>query len=249
MSPLEFALLVMAGVGGGLAGSIAGLASLVSYPALLATGLNPVHANVTNTVALVFSSLGSTLGSRPELHGQASRVRELAITAVLGGAAGAGLLLLTSPDTFERIAPWLIAAASLVILLQQRIEPEPGHGRRAGPRLLVSIFLVGVYGGYFGAAAGVVLLAVLLAATSDTLPRANALKNVVLGIANGTAAVAFALLADVDWVAAIPLALGLLAGARLGPVIVRRSDARLLRTIIGLLGLGLAVKLGIDAYG
>ena len=93
------------------------------------------------------------------------------------------------------------------------------------------------------------LLAVLLAATSDTLPRANALKNVVLGIANATAAVAFALLADVDWVAAIPLALGLLAGARLGPVIVRRSDARLLRTIIGLLGLGLAVKLGIDAYG
>ena len=85
MSPLEFALLVMAGVGGGLAGSIAGLASLVSYPALLATGLNPVHANVTNTVALVFSTLGSTLGSRPELHGQASRVRELAITAVLGG--------------------------------------------------------------------------------------------------------------------------------------------------------------------
>ena len=239
----------MAGVGGGLAGSIAGLASLVSYPALLATGLNPVHANVTNTVALVFSSLGSTLGSRPELHGQASRVRELAITAVLGGAAGAGLLLLTSPDTFERIAPWLIAAASLVILLQQRIEPVPGHGRRAGPRLLVSIFLVGVYGGYFGAAAGVVLLAVLLAATSDTLPRANALKNVVLGIANATAAVAFALLAEVDWVAAIPLALGLLAGARLGPVIVRRSDARLLRTIIGLLGLGLAVKLGIDAYG
>ena len=249
MSPLEFALLVMAGIGGGLAGSIAGLASLVSYPALLATGLNPVHANVTNTVALVFSTLGSTLGSRPELHGQASRVRELAITAVLGGAAGAGLLLLTSPDTFERIAPWLIAAASLVILLRQRIEPEPGHGRRAGPRLLVSIFLVGVYGGYFGAAAGVVLLAVLLAATSDTLPRANALKNVVLGIANATAAVAFALLADVDWVAAIPLALGLLAGARLGPVIVRRSDARLLRTIIGLLGLGLAVKLGIDAYG
>ena len=249
MSPLEFALLVIAGVGGGLAGSIAGLASLVSYPALLATGLNPVHANVTNTVALVFSTLGSTLGSRPELRGQAPRVRELAITAVVGGAAGAGLLLLTSPDTFELIAPWLIAAASLVILLRQRIEPEPGHGHRTGPRLIVSIFLVGVYGGYFGAAAGVVLLAVLLAATSDTLPRANALKNVVLGIANATAAVAFALLADVDWVAAIPLALGLLAGGRLGPVIVRRSDARVLRTIIGLLGLGLALKLGIDAYG
>ncbi len=136
-----------------------------------------------------------------------------------------------------------------MILLRQRIEPAPGHGRPAGPRLIVSIFLVGVYGGYFGAAAGVVLLAVLLAATSDTLPRANALKNVLLGIANATAAVAFALLADVDWLAALPLALGLFAGARLGPVVVRHSDARVLRAIIGLLGLGLAVKLGIDAYG
>ena len=251
MSPLEFALLILAGVAGGLAGSIAGLASLVSYPALLATGLNPVHANVTNTVALVCSSLGSTLGSRPELRGQAPRVRDLAIVAVLGGATGAGLLLLTSPDTFALIAPWLIAGASLVILLRPRIEPEPraaDERRPAGPRLLISIFLVGVYGGYFGAAAGVVLLAVLLAATSDTLPRANALKNVVLGIANATAAIAFALFADVDWIAALPLALGLLAGGRLGPVIVRRSDARILRTLIGLLGLGLAVKLGADAY-
>ena len=248
VTPLDFVLLVVAGVGGGLAGSIAGLASLVSYPALLAFGLTPVNANVTNTVALVCSSLGSTLGSRPELRGQAPRVRALAAAAVLGGAAGAGLLLLTSPDTFERIAPWLIAGASVVILLRRRIQPEAPAGHQAGARVLTSVFLVGVYGGYFGAAAGVVLLAVLLAATSDTLARANALKNVVLGIANATAAVAFALLADVDWLAALPLAVGLLAGGRLGPVIVRRSDAGVLRTVIGLLGLGLAIKLGLDAY-
>jgi len=250
VTPLDFVLLVVAGVGGGLAGSIAGLASLVSYPALLAFGLTPVNANVTNTVALVCSSLGSTLGSRPELRGQAPRVRALAAAAVLGGAAGAGLLLVTSPDTFERIAPWLIAGASVVILLRRRIQPEApaGRGHQAGARVLTSVFLVGVYGGYFGAAAGVVLLAVLLTATSDTLARANALKNVVLGIANATAAVAFALLADVDWLAALPLAVGLLAGGRLGPVIVRRSDAGVLRTVIGLLGLGLAIKLGLDAY-
>ena len=252
MSAVEALLLVCAGVGGGLAGSIAGLASLVSYPALLAAGLGPVQANVTNTVALVCSSIGSTLGSRRELHGQAPAIRRLAAAAVAGGATGAGLLLVTSAATFERIAPWLIAGASLAILMRGRIEPAadaPHPLRVTGPALTGGVFLVGIYGGYFGAAAGVVLLALLLAGTSDTLARSNALKNVVLGIANATAAIGFALLADVDWATAAPLAVGLLVGGRLGPVVVRHSDARLLRTLIGLAGLGLAVKLGIDAYG
>jgi uncharacterized protein len=252
VSAVEVLLLICAGVGGGLAGSIGGLASLVSYPALLAAGLGPVQANVTNTVALVCSSLGSTLGSRLELQGQRANVVRLGVAAVLGGAAGAGLLLLTSPGTFERIAPWLIAAASLAILLRGRLHPGASRARApslAGPALVVGAFLVGVYGGYFGAAAGVVLLALLLAATRDTLARSNALKNAVLGIANATAAVGFALLGPVDWATAAPLAAGLLAGGRLGPIVVRHSDARLLRTLIGLAGLGLAVKLGLDAYG
>jgi uncharacterized protein len=247
----ELLFLVCAGVGGGLAGSIAGLASLVSYPALLATGLGPVDANVTNTVALVSSSVGSTLGSRTELRGQLPAVRALAAAGVAGGATGAGLLLLTSPATFERIAPWLIGAASLAIVLRRRPAPAPDAARHGAPprRAVVGgVFLVGVYGGYFGAAAGVVLLALLLAGTSDTLARSNALKNVVLGIANATAALGFCLLAPVDWTTVAPLAIGLLAGGRLGPVVVRHADARVLRTLIGLAGLGLAVKLGVDAY-
>jgi uncharacterized membrane protein YfcA len=251
VSAVEVLLLICAGVGGGLAGSIGGLASLVSYPALLAAGLGPVQANVTNTVALVCSSVGSTLGSRVELRGQRPRVARLGAAAVLGGAAGAGLLLITSPDTFEKIAPWLIAAASLAILLRGRLQPgasrDPVPGL-PGPALLAGVFLVGAYGGYFGAAAGVVLLALLLAATRDTLARSNALKNAVLGIANATAAVGFAVLGPVDWATAAPLAAGLLAGGRLGPIVVRRSDSRLLRTLIGLAGLALAVRLGLDAY-
>jgi uncharacterized membrane protein YfcA len=250
VSGLELLLLVCAGLAGGLAGSIAGLASLVSYPALLAIGLGPVTANVTNTVALVFSSLGSTLGSRVELQGQALRVRELAIAAVLGGSAGAALLLLTPSATFERIAPWLIGAASLTILLRPRVRAlEPGgEHRAAGPGLIGGVFLIGIYGGYFGAAAGVMLLALMLAGTGETLARSNALKNVVLGIANGIAAVGFVLLGPVHWAAIPPLALGLFAGARLGPIVVRRSDAAVLRALIGVAGLALAVKLGVDAY-
>lgn len=251
MSGLELLLLVCAGVAAGLAGSIAGLASLISYPALLAVGLGPVAANVTNTVALVFSSLGSTLGSRTELQGQAVRVRELAVAAVLGGAAGATLLLLTPSGTFERIAPWLIGVASLTILVRPPVrEPEQRTGAHdtAGPGLIAGVFLIGIYGGYFGAAAGVMLLAVLLVVTDETLARSNALKNVVLGIANAVASLGFIVFGDVHWDALAPLAVGLFAGAGLGPVVVRHSNAGVLRALIGVAGLALAVKLGVDAY-
>ena len=173
-------------------------------------------------------------------------MRTLALAAVGGGAVGATLLLLTPSDTFEKLAPWLIGVASLAILLRPRVhagEPERPAALSAG------VFLIAIYGGYFGAAAGVMLLALMLVATGDTLARSNALKNVVLGIANAVAAVAFALFGDVDWLAVLPLAAGLLAGGRLGPVVVRHSNATLLRGIIGVAGLGLAVKLGADAYG
>ena len=246
MSGLELLLLVCAGLGGGLAGSIAGLASLVSYPALLAVGLGPVTANVTNTVAMVGVGAGAALGSRAELEGQALRVRELAVAAVLGGAAGAGLLLLTPSGTFERIAPWLIGAASLTILLRPRVRTGT-HGD-GGPGVVGGVFLIGIYGGYFGAAAGVMLLALLLVGTDETLARSNALKNVVLGMANLVAAVGFSLLGPVHWGAVVPLALGLFAGARLGPIVVRHSNPGVLRAVIGVAGLALAVKLGVDAY-
>jgi uncharacterized membrane protein YfcA len=115
--------------------------------------------------------------------------------------------------------------------------------------VLLLVFCVGIYAGYFGAAAGVLLLALFLAATPDSLPRCNALKNVVLGVANFVAAVVFALFGSVDWAAAGPLAVGLFAGASLGPVVVRRAPVRALRLAIALAGLGLAGYLAVDAYG
>ena len=241
-------LLVAAGVGAGLIGSIAGLASLVSYPTLLALGLSPITANITNTVALVFSSVGSVSGSRPELKGQSVRVRRLSLVGVASGAAG-GLLLLASPSgTFERIVPWLIGFGSLAILLR-RPKAHPGLPPPADSRLLLpGTALIGVYGGYFGAAAGVLLLALLLATSPESLPRCNAVKNVVLGVANLVAAILFIAFGSVDWVAAAPLAVGLFIGGRTGPIIVRRSPAQLLRVLIALAGVGLAVYLGVDSY-
>ena len=243
-------LLLLAGVGAGLTGSIAGLASLISYPALLVVGLSPVTANVTNTVALVFSSVGSVAGSRPELRGQGAQVRRLGVLGVLGGVVG-GVLLLASPTgSFDKVVPWLIGFGSLSILMPRRPTVRSESPHRTNSRLvLLAVFVIGIYGGYFGAAAGVLLLALLLAATPETLARSNALKNVVLGLANMIAAVVFVLFGSVNWIAALPLAVGLFIGGRAGPIIVRRSQPRLLRILIALAGIGLAVYLGIDAYG
>lgn len=244
-------LVLLAGIGSGLAGSVAGLASLISYPALLGVGLTPVTANVTNTVALVFSSVGSVTGSRPELIGQGPDIRRLGPVGVLGGVVGGVLLLTTPAGSFELVVPWLIGFGSLTILLPRR-PPLPGADgpHRIDSRLvLVGVFVVGIYGGYFGAAAGVLLLALILAAKSDTLARCNALKNVLLGLANVVAAVVFAVFGSVNWVAAAPLAVGLLIGGRIGPIVVRHSPARALRVLIALAGVGLAVYLAVDAYG
>ena len=245
MSAGDWLLLLVAGVAGGLAGSIAGLASVATYPALLATGLGPVAANVTNTVSLMAYTAGSVTGSRLELTGQAPRVRRLGAAALLGGATGCGLLLVTSEATFERIAPLLIAGASLAILTRPRPAEPPAHGSAWLP---AGVFLVGIYGGYFGAASGVIMLALLLLGTGELLPRANALRNVLLGFANGVASVGFALLAPVEWLAIVPLAAGLFAGGRLGPIVVRHAPGGVLRGLIGLAGLALAVVLAIDAY-
>jgi uncharacterized membrane protein YfcA len=242
-------VLVLAGIGGGLTGSIAGLASLATYPVLLAVGLAPVTANVTNSVALVFSSVGSVLGSRPELRGQADRVRQFAFAGVAGGAAGGALLLVTSSDSFELIVPWLIALAAVAMLLRGRlVDVDNAEAHRSGPGLLAAVAAVGVYAGYFGAGAGVMLLALLLHAVRDTMPRSNAVKNVVLGLGNGIAAVAFVIFGDVRWAYVAPLGAGLLIGGSIGPMVVRRSPVRPLRIVIGVAGLGLAVKLGFDAY-
>ncbi|POX37323.1 transporter [Streptomyces sp. Ru73] len=245
-------LLLAAGVASGLAGSIAGLASLFSYPALLAAGLPPVAANVTNTVALFSNTVGTAAGSRAELRGQRRRLVRLASLAALGGAIGAALLLGTPSSAFELAVPWLIALGSVLILAREplrrliaRHSPDPA----AVPRLPVAcaVLLVGLYGGYFGAAAGVLMLAVLSLSAAEPLPVTNAVKNIATGAANVTAAVAYAFLAPVDWGAALALGLGCLVGAWIGPAVVRRVPETPLRVAVALAGLALAWSLWRDA--
>lgn len=242
----DYAWLVAAGFGGGLAGSVAGLASLVSYPALLAVGVPAISANVSNTVALVASSVGSVTGSVPELRGQEARARRLAAVAIAGGATGSALLLLTPSSTFVRVVPFLIGSGAIAVLLPVRkLHPVDTPPTLA---LLASVFLISIYGGYFGAGAGVIMLAVLMMATGEILARSNAMKNLLLGLANGVAAVAFAVFGPVRWLAVLPLAAGFFIGGRLGPVVVRRVPAAPIRVLISLAGIGLAIHLALDAY-
>ncbi|GFG49999.1 transporter [Mycolicibacterium agri] len=250
----DAAFLAVAGVAGGLTGSIAGLASVATYPALLVVGLPPVTANVTNTVALVFSGIGSVWGSRPEMKGQSRWLRRIIPAAAVGGAAGAALLLSTPAEGFEYAVPILIGFASLAIVLPRK--PARGATVADHRRLtlatvaeFVAIFLICIYGGYFGAAAGVLMLALLLRAGHATLAHANAGKNVIAGVANSVAAAAFVIVATVHWAAVAALGIGCLLGSRLGPVVVRHAPAGPMRVLIGTSGVALAVKLGIDTYG
>lgn len=246
-----FALLVGAGFAAGLSGTIAGLASLFSYPALLAAGLSPVSANVTNTISLAIGSIGAVHSSREELSGQGRVLLRLALVCVLGSAGGAALVLLTPPSLFEKVVPFLVGGASILILIRRRTTETAGDersGHRHGLLAFGGVFAVSVYSGYFAAAAGVMVLAVLLATMRETLLRANALKNVLMVVADVVAAVGFALFGPVDWTLVLPLSIGLLAGSWLGPVVARRLPTDLLRIGIALAGVGLAIKLGLDAF-
>ncbi len=272
------------GVLAGIVSTVASLASVVSYPALLALGLPPVSANVTNTVALMFTAVGAAAGSRPELSGQRARVLRLGLLTAAGGGAGAALLLTTPARGFEYVAPVLIAAGSLVIL-RRRAPADPaaagdgtsaggdgtpaggdgtpagGNGtpdsgsapagaarEREGWGSRAGVFAVAVYVGYFGAAGGVLMLALLLRLFRQSLARTNALKNVISGLANAVAGIGFAIFEPVRWSAALPLAAGFLIGGWIGPKIVRRLPARGLRAFIGLCGLAVAVRLAVGTY-
>ena len=242
-------LLFAAGIGAGLAGSIAGLASLFSYPALLAVGLSPLTANVTNTVALVFSTIGSVTGARTELRElNRRRTTRHLMVATAGGLAGGLLLILSPAGSFEKVVPVLISLGAVSVLLPRRAAGHDGHPAPEPRWLLPAIFVVGIYSGYFGAAAGVLLLAVYLAATSDRLPVCNTLKNLVLGVSNGIAAALFVLTTHIDWIAVPALALGLLIGGIVGARIVRHAPVRPLRLLVALAGAGLAIRLGIQQY-
>jgi uncharacterized membrane protein YfcA len=222
----------------------------VSYPALLVVGLSALTANVTNLVALVACWPGSAVTSRAELSGNGRWLKRGLPIAAAGGAAGALLLLHTTPGTFARVVPFLVAAGSLVLLAQPRLTALRERRGKSGQSLTFAVLgLVAVYGGYFGAGSGVMVLALLLVLLDPRLPHANAVKNMAVGANTLAAAIVLALAGPVDWAAVGPLAAGLFAGSVAGPVVARRLPARVIRWAVAALGFALAIDLLVNPSG
>lgn len=247
MTPLDAVAIAAAGVAAGTINTIVGSGSLVTFPTLVALGFPPVIANVSNTVGLVPGSASGTLGYRRELEGQGRRILRLGVAAGLGGLTG-GLLLLALPaSAFERIVPFLILLACILVALQPRLSRALIARRPAGAEhsreLAVLVYITAIYGGYFGAAQSVILIALLAIFVPDDLQRLNGLKNLLALIVNGVAAILFVLVAPVAWDAAALIAVGSIAGGQLGAVIGRRLSPLLLRGAIIAVGTVVALRL------
>jgi uncharacterized membrane protein YfcA len=252
MTPLEALLVLVAGVGAGTINTLVGSGSLITFPVLLAVGFPPLTANVSNSLGLVPGSMSGAYGFRRELAGQRARAARFVPMTLLGSVAGAVLLLALPASAFDAIVPAFVALGVVLVVLQPRLSrwlarrrhPDTADG--GGPPALAATFAVGVYGGYFGAAQGVLLLAVLGLALDDELRRVNALKVVLSGVANLTAAVVFVLAAHLAWDAVALIAAGSTLGGQLGARVGRRLPAPALRAVIVVVGLAALVKLLLD---
>jgi uncharacterized protein len=240
-------LLAAAGFFAGALNAAAGGGSLISFPALIAVGYPPLTANVTNNVAVATGYVTGATGYRRELRGQGQRILPLTIASVVGSLIGVGLILVSSQGAFERIVPFLVLAACALLAFQPVIARRMGEGsgdqERPGALALAGQTLAAVYGGYFSAALGVVVLAVLGLAFDDTLQRLNALKALLQLVIGVVSALGFALLTSVAWTAVAVVAPASVVGGEVGARLARRVSDRALRVGIVTYGVSCAVWL------
>jgi uncharacterized protein len=239
---LEAAAVLSSGVAAGAINAVVGSGSLITFPTLLALGYPPVLANVSNNVGLVPGGTAGSFGYRRELTGQRGLLLRLGGASALGSLAGALLLLTALREAFKVIVPALIALGLVLVVAQPRLnawlaarrEIRHPHG---GPWLWLSVLLTGVYGGYFGAAQGIILIALLGIFIDEDIQRTNAAKNVLTSVVNATAAVLFIAVAKIDWLVVLLIALGSGLGGLLGSSVGRRLHAAVLRGVIVVVGL------------
>ena len=247
----EVVALLAAGMGAGAINTIVGSGTLITFPTLLFFGFPPLVANVSNTVGLVAGGITGIHGYRAELSDQGPTLRRLVPASVLGSVTGAILLLKLPESAFESIVPVLIGVALLLVLFGPRLQAwaaarHPDHdslGRRV--LLAVGIFAAGVYGGYFGAAQGVLLVGIMSVMLTIRLQSINGMKNVLATVANAVAALVFILVAweRINWAVAALIAIGALAGGYVGARVGRRLSPRVLRGVIVVIGVGAIAKI------
>ena len=248
----EYSAIFGAGIAAGIINTVVGSGTLITFPTLLAFGYSPVLANVSNNIGLVPGNITGASGYRAELKGQRRRVLTLGTCSLLGGVLGAILLLHLPSSAFKDIVPVLIGVALVLVVLQPKVSAwaakrreERGTAQReaGGPLLWSGVFAAGVYGGYFGAAQGVLLMALMGIAFTDSLQRINGVKNILAGIVNGVAATLFIILSHVSWIAAGLIAVGSTLGGLIGARVGRRLPPAALRAVIVCVGIAAIVKL------
>jgi uncharacterized membrane protein YfcA len=246
---LELLAVAAAGAAAGASNSIAGAGSLITFPTMVALGLPPLSANVTNTVGIVPGAVGGALGYKDLLREQGERFTRLLVPMLVGAVAGTIALLLTSDAAFEAIVPALIAASCLLLLFQPRLTRHLSHaGNERSPYLTAGILFCGAYGAYFGSAVSILLFAILALFVADTLQHLNGLKIVLVGCSNLLAAVVYAFLAPVEWRYVAVLMVSSLVGGRVGAHYARRVPSDPLRVGIAVVGLVVAVALAVRAF-
>ncbi|WP_024287820.1 sulfite exporter TauE/SafE family protein [Cellulomonas sp. KRMCY2] len=264
MEPFELGIVLLAGILAGTINTVVGAGTLITFPLLVALGVPPLTANVSNTVGLVPAAVTGAWGYRRELRGHWPTVARMATLSALGGVGG-GLLLLAAPaESFTAVVPWLLVLAAVLAAVQPRVAAHlRRHAQGVGANVTqthhadistlpltvglgVGIAATGVYGGYFGAAQGVVLVALLGIAWTTDLQRANGAKNVLAGVANLVSATVFVVGGVVDWQLAALIAVGSAVGGVLGARVGRRIPAPVLRTLIVVVALAAAVAIAVN---
>ncbi len=248
MTAAEIVAIALAGLAAGTINTVVGSGTLITFPVLLAFGYAPVTANVSNTIGLVPGSVSGAIGYRRELAGQGRRALRFGTMTAAGAITGAVLLLVLPAAAFRDIVPVFIVVALVLTVAQPRIarwlvKREIDLEARGGALTLLAIYLTGVYGGYFGAAQGIMLLAILGVALTQDLQRTNALKNVLAGLANGVSGLYFVFAAHVDWAPAGIIACSAIAGAQVGARYGRRLPPAALRATIVVVGVFAIVRL------
>ncbi|MPZ73111.1 MAG: TSUP family transporter [Nitriliruptorales bacterium] len=255
MTPLEAGIVLLAGVGAGALNAVVGAGTLITFPTLLALGVPPILANVSNTVGLVSGSVAGAYGYRSTLTGHRRLVVRLMAASTTGGIIGATLLLALPSRTFEFIVPVLLILSAVLAAVQPRVaravirrrtakaeyrdvELGPVHG---GPLLLAGVAAAGVYGGYFGAAQGVILLALLGIFVAGNMNEVNGIKNILAAVANGVSAVVFISVTHIDWGIVALIAVGATVGGGLGARYGRRLPSKALRALVVVIAVAAAV--------
>ncbi|MBT2388025.1 sulfite exporter TauE/SafE family protein [Streptomyces sp. ISL-1] len=250
MQALETAALAAAAVAAGGINAVVGSGTLITFPTLLAFGCPPILANVSNTIGLVPGVISAAYGYRKELKGQLPRLMKFGGAALAGGLGGAILLLQLPADTFRAIVPILILLACVLVLLQPRLnewlkQRREGDREDGGVPVWIGVLGTGIYGGYFGAAQGVLFMGLFGTFLRDDLQRLNAVKNVLAALVNGIAAAVFIAATDVDWTAAGVIALGSTLGGLLGARVGRRMPPTVLRGVIVAVGVTASVAVAV----